>query len=202
MSGFGAVSIDEVIRSAIRESIDVKIELVEHQISTVSRVASLLIDTFRNGGKLVLFGNGGSAADAQHVAAEFVNRFRVDRVALPAIALITDTSVVSSIANDAAFDQVFARQVQALVRKEDMAVGISTSGNSSNVLNGIIAAREIDSTTVGFSGHSGGKLKDLVHVCLRVPSDSTPRIQEAHIAIWHAICEAVDREMFSDEGTQ
>ena len=197
MTGFGMASAEEIIRHAIQESIQVKAELLEQHVSTVARLAGLLIKTFQAGGKVVLFGNGGSAADAQHVAAELVNRFQMERDALPAIALTTNTSTLTSVANDTAFDQVFSRQVRALVQKGDVAVGISTSGNSPNILNGIIAAREKGAITLGFSGRNGGKLKDLVDICLCVPSDSTPRIQEAHITVWHAICEVVEQELFS-----
>jgi D-sedoheptulose 7-phosphate isomerase len=196
MSNSGAVSAEETIRHAIQESIEVKAELLEQHVSSIARLAELLINTFRAGGKVVLFGNGGSAADAQHVAAELVNRFLMDRDALPAIALTTNTSTLTSVGNDATFDQVFSRQVQALVQKGDVAVGISTSGNSPNVLNGIIAAREKGAITLGFTGRNGGKLKGLVDTCFCVPSDSTPRIQEAHITVWHAICQVVEQELF------
>jgi D-sedoheptulose 7-phosphate isomerase len=192
----GTVSYEEIIRHAIRESIEVKAELLEQHVSIIASLAELLIKAFRVGGKVVLFGNGGSAADAQHVAAEMVNRFQMNRDALPAIALTTDTSILTSVGNDIAFDQVFSRQVRALVQKGDVVVGISTSGNSPNILNGILAAREKGAITLGFTGRNGGKLKDLVDICLCVPSDSTPRVQEAHITIWHAICEVVEQEFF------
>jgi D-sedoheptulose 7-phosphate isomerase len=185
------------IANALNESIQVKRAVLEQDVLLIARLAELLIRTFRAGGKVVLFGNGGSAADAQHVAAELVNRFQMDRDGLPAIALTTNTSILTSVGNDAAFDQVFSRQVRALVQKGDVAVGISTSGNSPNVLNGVIAAREKGAITLGFTGRSGGKLKDLVDICFCVPSDSTPRIQEAHITVWHAICEVVEQELFS-----
>jgi D-sedoheptulose 7-phosphate isomerase len=190
------VPAEGVVRSAIRESIEVQAQLLEQHVSTIARLSRLLVSTLRAGGKLILFGNGGSAADAQHVAAELVNRFLMDREALAAIALTTDTSILTSVCNDAAFDQVFSRQVRALVQRGDVAVGISTSGNSPNVVNGVIAAKERGATTVGFTGRGGGELKDLVDVCCWVPSDSTPRIQEAHITVWHAICEVVEKEMF------
>ena len=180
MSDFNTVSAKETVQRAIRESIEVKAELLEQHVSVVAHVAGLLTDAFRAGGKLVLFGNGGSAADAQHVAAELINRFRMDRDALAAIALTTDTSILTSVCNDSAFDQVFSRQVRALVQRGDVAVGISTSGNSPNVIN----------------GRGGGGLKDVVDICYLAPSASTPRIQEAHITVWHAICEVVEKEMF------
>jgi len=169
---------------------------LNQHVSIIADLSRLLIDALRAGRKLVLFGNGGSAADAQHVAAELVSRFQMDRNALPAIALTTDTSILTSVGNDLAFDEVFSRQVQALVQRDDVAVGISTSGNSPNVINGIIAAKERGAVTVGFTGRSGGRLKDLVDACCHVSSDSTARIQEAQITIWHALCEVVEREMF------
>jgi D-sedoheptulose 7-phosphate isomerase len=196
ISSFGTALAEEIIRGAIRESIEVKSDLLNQHVSTIADLSRLLIDAFRAGGKLVLFGNGGSAADAQHVAAELVNRFQMDRNPLPAIALTTDTSILTSVGNDLAFDELFSRQVRALVQKGDVAVGISTSGNSSNVINGIIAAKEKGAVTVGFTGRSGGRLKDLVDTCFHVSSESTARIQEAQITIWHALCEVIEREMF------
>ncbi len=196
MSVHNLVRAEEIVGQAIRESIETKEELLERQLSTIVRLATLLADTFRRGGKVILFGNGGSAADAQHVAAEFVNRVSLDRSALPAIALTTDTSILTSAGNDFGFDEIFSRQVQALVQKGDILIGISTSGNSQNVLNGIMAGKRKGAITVGFTGRSGGKLKDMVDICFSVASDSTPRVQEAHITVWHAICEVVERELF------
>jgi D-sedoheptulose 7-phosphate isomerase len=196
ISSLGTALAEEIIRGAIRESIEVKSDLLNQHISTIADLSRLLIDALRAGKKLVLFGNGGSAADAQHVAAELVNRFQMDRNPLPAIALTTDTSILTSVGNDLAFDELFSRQVRALVQKGDVAVGISTSGNSSNVINGIIAAKEKGAVTVGFTGRSGGRLKDLVDTCCHVSSESTARIQEAQITIWHALCEVIEREMF------
>ena len=196
ISSLGTALAEEIIRDAIRESIEVKSDLLNQHVSTIADLSRLLIDALRAGKKLVLFGNGGSAADAQHVAAELVNRFQMDRNPLPAIALTTDTSILTSVGNDLAFDELFSRQVWALVQKGDVAVGISTSGNSSNVINGIIAAKEKGAVTVGFTGRSGGRLKDLVDTCCHVSSESTARIQEAQITIWHALCEVIEREMF------
>jgi D-sedoheptulose 7-phosphate isomerase len=196
MNSLTTVSAERAIRSSIRESIDVKAQLLEQHVSIMAHLAEILINALRAGNKLVLFGNGGSAADAQHVAAELVNRFLMNRDALAAIALTTDTSVLTSVCNDVAFDQVFSRQVRALVQKGDVVVGISTSGNSPNVLNGIIAAKEKQAVTVGFVGRGGGELKDLVDICYHVPSDSTPRIQEAQITIWHAVLEVVEQKLF------
>ena len=189
-------SFDRQIRLTIQDSIEVKAALLERG-PVIAQMAAALVDSFKAGGKLILFGNGGSAADAQHVAAEFVNRFLIDRDGLPAIALTTDPSVLTSVANDRGFDQAFARQVGALVREKDVVIGISTSGNSTNVLNGVAVARARGAITLGLAGRGGGKLKDQVDICLCVPSDLTPRIQEAHITVLHAICEVVERELFS-----
>jgi D-sedoheptulose 7-phosphate isomerase len=196
VSNSDIVSAEAVIRGAIRDSIDVKTDLLKQHISIITELSRILTDALRAGRKLVLFGNGGSAADAQHVVAELVNRFLIERDALPAIALTTDTSILTSVGNDLAFDEIFSRQVRALVHKGDVVAGISTSGDSPNVINGIIAAKEKEAVTLGFTGHSGGKLKGCVDVCCQVPSQSTPRIQEAQITIWHALCEVVEREMF------
>lgn len=196
MNSLTTVSAERAIRNSIRESIDVKAQLLEQHVSIMAHLAEILVHALRAGNKLVLFGNGGSAADAQHVAAELVNRFLMNRDALAAIALTTDTSILTSVCNDVAFDQVFSRQVRALVQKGDVVVGISTSGNSPNVLNGIIAAKEKEAVTVAFVGRGGRELQDLTDICCHVPSDSTPRIQEAQITIWHAIVEVVEQELF------
>jgi D-sedoheptulose 7-phosphate isomerase len=189
-------SAQESARRAIRESIEVKAKLLEQQLSTIARLSEIMVDALQQGKKLVLFGNGGSAADAQHVVAELVGQFEMKRDTLAAIALTTDTSILTSLGNDRGFDQLFSRQVQALVQVGDVAVGISTSGNSSNVNNGIIAAKAKGATTVGFTGRSGGELKELVDICCHVPSESTARIQETQITIWHALCEVIEREIF------
>jgi D-sedoheptulose 7-phosphate isomerase len=190
------VPAEQAIRDAIQESIEVKTKLLRQHLAVIAHLSETLISALRAGKKLVLFGNGGSAADAQHVAAELVNRFQIDRDALAAIALTTDTSILTSAANDFDFDQIFSRQVRALVQEGDVVVGISTSGSSPNVVNGVIAAKEKEAITAGFVGHSGGELKDLVDICCHVPSNSTARIQEAQITIWHAVVEVVERELF------
>jgi D-sedoheptulose 7-phosphate isomerase len=190
-------AMDDTIRAAIEESVEVKTLLLAETNNTLARIAVAMAQAFRNGGKVVLFGNGGSAADAQHVAAELVNRFLMERKPLPALALTNDTSVLTSMANDLGFDCVFARQVEALVRADDVVVGLSTSGNSENVLQGLRAARECGATTVGLTGRDGGKLKNVADICFCAPSDNTPRIQEVHITVLHAICEAVERELFA-----
>jgi len=179
----------------LEDSIQVKTRVLEEQISILNDIVQLLVQTLKEGKKVILFGNGGSAADCQHIAGELVNRFRQDRQALPSIALTTDTSVLTSIANDSSFSEVFSRQIEALGQKGDVAIGISTSGNSPNVLKGIQAAREKGMNTVGFTGHDGGNLRDSVDICFQVPSLSTPRIQEVHITVAHIICELIEQEI-------
>ncbi len=144
-------------------------------------------------------GNGGSAADCQHIAAELVGRFKSEREGLPAIALTTDTSILTAIGNDYSFNEIFARQIEALANKGDLVIGISTSGNSENVIRGILKAKKIGCYTVGLLGKDGGKLKNLVDLAIIIPSNNTPRIQECHILIGHIACEIVDKE-FSDVG--
>ena len=181
----------------LQESIEVKQQALLQNREVFSDIANAMLESLRQGGKVLLFGNGGSAADAQHIAAELVSRFLHDRKALPAIALTTDTSILTSVANDYAYDQVFARQIEALGKRGDVAVGISTSGNSPNVLKAVARAREMGLTTVGLTGRSGGALKDAVDLCLCVPSSSTPRIQEVHIAVAHVLCEVLELELCS-----
>ena len=191
-------SYEQVIYQTLQESIHIKEDLIKQNIPQIAGVVRLLVNIFESGKKVILFGNGGSAADAQHIAGELVNRFNMERPALPALALTTDTSILTSISNDQDFEQVFSRQVDALVQEGDLIVGFSTSGNSKNIINGVIAARNKGAFTMGFTGQDGGGLKDLVEMCFCVPSDSTPRIQEAHITVWHAICEAVEIELFKE----
>jgi len=197
MSYLDARAVEEIVRGTFRDSIEVKSLVMAEQTATIAQVAAALVDALRAGRKVLLCGNGGSAADAQHVASELINRFWMDREALPAVALTTDTSVLTAIANDRAFDQVFARQVQALVREGDVVVGISTSGDAPSVLNAVKAAQEQGAVTVGFSGRTGGELKEWVDICLCVPSDRAPCVQEAHLTAWHAICAVVEQELFS-----
>ena len=148
---------------------------------------------------MILFGNGGSAADAQHVAGELVNKFQLEREALAAIALTTDSSVLTSIANDYDYSRVFARQVEAWTKEGDVVIGISTSGNSANVIEAVKVAREKGAKTIGFTGRGGGKLAKLVDLVVSVPSDETPRIQESHITIFHIICYLVERGLFGSQ---
>jgi len=170
-------------------------EFLKHNTELLVKVAEVLLEAFRKGHTVYFFGNGGSAADAQHLAAEFVNRFRLDRRALPALALTVDTSVLTSIANDAGYDRVFARQIEAFGRPDDVAVGISTSGGSPNVIEGIREGRRRGLVTVGFAGGDGGALLRETDHCVIVPSKATARVQEIHIIAGHAICDLVEQEL-------
>ncbi len=172
-------------------------QTVIQQAGVIEQITDAIVRCFRQGNKLLLCGNGGSAADAQHVAGEFVNRFRYDHAALPAIALTTDTSILTCIGNDSAFENIFSRQVEALAKPGDILVGISTSGGSPNILKALEAARARGLFTVGFTGEKGReKMGAKCDLCLIVPSADTPRIQESHIFVWHVICGAVERTLF------
>jgi D-sedoheptulose 7-phosphate isomerase len=169
-------------------------------ISTAARVSEILVHALKQGNKLLIFGNGGSAADAQHIAAEFVGRFAFDRPALPALALSVNSSCVTAIGNDYGFDLIFSRQLEALARPGDVAIGISTSGNSPNVVKAMSTARKMELHTVALTGAAGGGLKGKVDHCICVPSNETPRIQECHILVGHIISELVELEMFPKRG--
>lgn len=194
------VSFDEPLEREFTDSIQAKKRTIEEQLNILNRIANLLANTLRNGNKVLLFGNGGSAADSQHIAAELVSRFRRERAAFPAIALTTDTSILTAISNDYGFEGVFARQVEALGQEGDLAIGISTSGNSTNVLNAIQRATAAGLQTVGFTGQDGGKLKEYVDLCFCVSSKSTPHIQEVHITAAHALCEVVEKSFCHGAG--
>ena len=160
----------------------------------VELAAQLCIDGLKNGSKILIFGNGGSAADAQHIAAEMVGRYKVERKGLPAIALTTDTSALTSIGNDYGYSHVFDRQVEALANKGDVVIGISTGGSSGNVVSALKLAKDIECKTIGFSGRDGGEMNALCDVNLVIPAEDTPRIQEMHIVIGHTICHLIDLE--------
>lgn len=163
------------------------------------QVAELLVDAFRNGKKLLVMGNGGSAADAQHLAGEIVGRFRLERPGLPAIALNTDTSILTAVGNDYGYEAIFRRQVEAHAQKGDVVIGISTSGSSPNVLSALCLAREKGCRTVGLLGKDGGSIKGLVDIDLTVPGHDTPRIQEGHITIIHILCELVEQALYGEK---
>ncbi|HIJ88171.1 MAG TPA: D-sedoheptulose 7-phosphate isomerase [Desulfuromonadales bacterium] len=174
------------------------ITLIEEKMTPrIAEMATLLVDTFTRGGKLLVMGNGGSAADAQHFVAEIVGRFKMERRALPAVALSTDTSILTAIGNDYGFDTVFRRQVEALAAAGDVVVGISTSGNSPNVRHALELAREVGCRTVGLLGKDGGSIMKCCDLALVVPSDDTPRIQEGHITIIHIVCDLLEKTLFT-----
>ncbi|WP_313157988.1 D-sedoheptulose-7-phosphate isomerase [Kluyvera cryocrescens] len=188
------------IKAYLDDSIAVKKLLQESDrvLNQISLVADLIINAYKKGNKVILAGNGGSAADSQHIAAEFVSRFFFDRPGLPAIAITTDTSMLTAIGNDYGFDKLFARQLQAQSKPGDVFIGISTSGNSVNIINAMELAKELGVTSVALCGEAG-KLKDLVDYSINVPSKITPYIQECHICIGHMICAIVERVIFNQE---
>jgi D-sedoheptulose 7-phosphate isomerase len=186
-----------VVKS-IEASIATKRQMLDNPetIAAIASVSRILVNAVEQGKKLLLFGNGGSAADAQHIAAEFVGRFAFDRPALPALALSVNTSAVTAIGNDYGFDLVFARQIEAFAHKGDVAIGITTSGNSPNVVRALSTAQKLGLHTIALTGASGGKVKEVADYCLCVPSSETPRIQESHILIGHIISDLVERTLF------
>ena len=189
-----------MIVNSLQASVALKQALLEDQklIQTIAEVAEAMSRALADGHKLLFFGNGGSAADAQHLAAELVGRYQQERRALPALALTANTSTLTAIGNDYSYERVFARQLEALCSPGDVAVGISTSGKSPNVLSAMRAAKEIPVTTVGMTGMRGGELAALSDYCICVPSEQTPRIQEAHILIGHILCEVIEQKFVSE----
>lgn len=190
------MNIQTIIKDSLAGSVAAQENFVSESNDSLLAAVELVIECFECGGKLLLFGNGGSAADAQHLAAEFVNRFLINRRPLPALALTTDTSILTSVGNDFSYDDIFAKQVRALGKKEDLALGISTSGNSINVIAAFDEAKKIGMKTVALTGCNGGKINGNVDLLLNVPSDHTPHIQETHLWIEHMICQLVDERMF------
>ena len=185
----------KTILNTLKESVGVKERFIKENIDLIQKVADILALCITSGHKILIFGNGGSAADAQHIAAEFVNRFRIERPPLAALALTTDTSIITSIGNDYHFDDIFFKQILALGRKDDIAIGISTSGNSKNVIKAVHAAKDIGIFTIGFTGR-GGELAECADHVFFVKSDVTARIQEAHSLLGHILCDLVDRILF------
>jgi D-sedoheptulose 7-phosphate isomerase len=187
------------ISNIIQASIDVKQSLLADEvlINTIANAVEIITTAFKNGNKVLFCGNGGSAADAQHLAAEFSGRFYTDRHALPAEALHVNTSYLTAVANDYSFDVVYSRMISGIGNKGDVLIGLSTSGNSGNIINAINAAKEKGMTTIGFTGATGGKMKDVCELLLNVPSTDTPRIQESHILVGHIICELVEKAYFN-----
>ncbi len=192
-------SLKESVARSLKEGSELRLKMAETMSGAIVEAAGAIAEAFKAGRKLLLFGNGGSAADAQHIAAEFMNRFLIERPPLPAIALTTDTSILTSIANDYAFDEIFSKQVKALGKKGDVALGITTSGSSVNVLKALRSAKKQGMTAIALTGE-GGKAASLSDIALQVPSRSTPRIQEAHIAVGHILCELTDAILFRNIG--
>jgi D-sedoheptulose 7-phosphate isomerase len=188
----------DVILDTLQDSIRVKDRFIKNNIPLILRGADMLVTCITSGHKIMIFGNGGSAADAQHIAAEFVNRFQIERPPLAAIALTTDTSIITSIGNDYHFDEIFSRQINALGKKDDIAIGISTSGSSKNVIHAIHAAGKIGMFTIGLTGR-GGELAQCVDLVFAVESDITARIQESHITLGHILCDLVERILFPEK---
>lgn len=189
------------IAREIQESVAVKEQLLGSMPQLIADATRLIVASMLNGGKLIVFGNGGSAADAQHLAAELVGRYRQDRKAIAAIALTTDSSALTSISNDYGFETIFSRQLEAIGKPGDVVLAISTSGNSPNVIRAVTLAKKLGIASIGLTGRTGGKLRTSVDVCLSVPSESTPRIQEAHSLIIHIISGIVENAMVGDSRT-
>jgi len=195
-----SASLRDLVRDRIQRSIDTKTRLLldANFQNLVAQVAMRIVQSLRAGGKVLFFGNGGSAADAQHLAAEFVGRYLKERPALPALALTVNSSCVTAIGNDYGFERVFARQIEALGKEGDVAVGISTSGNSRNVVRALEAAKSKSIFTVALTGASAGIMRDIADCTIRIPSEETPRIQECHILTGHVICEIAEEMLFED----
>ena len=193
------LTMQSIIKHEFSEHIKVSQNTLDSIVEQIETASKICINSLKNGGKILIMGNGGSAADAQHIAAELVGRYKTERKGLPAIALTTDTSAITSIANDYGFLHVFERQVEALAHKDDVVIGISTGGTSPNVVNALTAANKLDCKTIGLSGKDGGEFNSLCDVNLVVNSDDTPRIQEMHILIGHTICHLIEQESFKSK---
>ena len=187
------------IKDTFLQSIQLKEQILHNNLSQIVEITEMIIESLKKGGKILIFGNGGSAADAQHIAAELIGRFKKDRSALAAIALTTNSSIISSLANDYGYEVIFAKQIEALGKKNDVAIGISTSGKAKNVILGIKQAKKMGIRTVALSGGDGGDLVRAAELSLLVPSNVTARIQEAHITIGHAVCEIVELTLCRNE---
>lgn len=183
-----------IIEFEFHEHINTAKETLKSIPKELELAANICINSLKNGGKILIFGNGGSASDAQHIAAELVSRYKTERKALSAIALTTDTSILTAIANDYGYDFVFSRQIEALACPGDVAIGISTGGTSTNVVNALMTAKKNNCKTIGFSGRDGGKFNSICDINLVIPSEDTPRIQEMHILLGHTICHIIDKE--------
>jgi len=189
---------EETIIDRINKSIEMEEKILRDNnlVKRIDLISQTIINAYKSNKKVILFGNGGSAADAQHLAAELMNKFYLDRKSLPAIALTVNTSILTAIGNDYSFEQIFSKQLEGISEKGDIAIGISTSGNSKNVIEGLKLAKKNNLFTVAFTGKDGGKINNIVDVCINIPSDDTPRIQEGHIMVGHIICEIIEKELF------
>lgn len=192
-------SVYREITKRLEENASIQKDLAKSKVADIEKMAKFIISAYKTGGKVILFGNGGSAADAQHLACELVGRVVLKRQAFPAIALSTNTSTLTAVANDYGYEAVFSRQLEALVSERDVVIGISTSGDSPNVVEALKLAREKGAQTIGLTGGNGGKLAEIADLVVTVPSSSTPRIQEAHITIGHIVCELVEKELAMPE---
>jgi len=190
----------EVVIRELEESANIKTMMAQNLPEIIAEAAQIVLNAYKAGGKVLLIGNGGSAADAQHIAAELVGRFKLERKGLPAIALTTNTSTLTALANDYAYDTVFSRQLEALANDKDVLIAITTSGTSPNILKAIEMAHSKGVIVIGLTGENGGKLKDMADLTIVVPSDNTARIQEAHITIGHIICHLVEKDLFNESG--
>ena len=193
---------EKILRRNIESSVQVQSRVLESCLPAMIQAADALIAAYRGGHKAIFFGNGGSAADAQHLAAEFLGRYLRERRPMPALALHANASAVTAIANDYGYEHVFTRQLQAFAVAGDVAVGLSTSGNSKNVLEALTAARQLNVFTIGLTGASGGRMRDLVDVLIAAPTNETPRIQECHILVGHALCDAVEQAIAAVPSTK
>ena len=199
MAGTEGVTTEQILRANIERSIETHGRLIAECLPAIAAGAEALVLAYRKGHKAIFFGNGGSAADAQHLAAEFVGRYLRERRPMPALALNTNSSAVTAIGNDYGYDQVFARQLEAFAAPGDVAVAISTSGNAESVIEAVQCASRMGLLTIGLTGASGGRLRGLVNMLIAVPSVETPRIQECHILIGHALCDAVEQAVIGDQ---
>jgi len=192
--------VKEYIKDQVKKSYETKQAIYENEnlITKIEEVSRLCVELYRGKNKTILAGNGGSAADAQHIAAELVGRYGFDRPSIPSLALTTDTSCLTAIGNDYGYDKVFSRQLEGMGQEGDLFIGISTSGNSKNIINAFISAKNMGITTVAFVGRDGGEMAKIADIALVVPSDSTPRIQESHILIGHIICDVIEKELFGN----
>lgn len=191
---------EELIQKRIMESIETKKNTIKSQLSNIKKAAEMIIDSYQKGGKLICFGNGGSASDAQHIVAELINKLYLNRPMLNSIALNTNTSIITAIGNDSSFEDVFSRQIESLTKPHDIVLGLSTSGNSTNIINALIKAKDLGIKTIALTGQEGGRIKHIgTDLMINVSSKDVARIQECHITIGHIICEIVEEELFGSK---